>query len=278
MPSRKTTDKGWVCYILREVTGKATYVGATVNFTRRLRQHNGDIRGGARYTRRHKGNWEGVCYVGGFRNQREALQFEWAVKHEAPRHLHGLTGRLTKLQKVLSKAKWTAQAPPAAEISLRVHWLIAEIRPAKFSYPSYVSESFATCVEEDLCGSDEDETEVDCKEDDISEGVMRVHQDILRVEISCSEGINVGGECDESEDDVPLAQHAARMQKHKLQEGRKYSEPTKDRPVNSDGGNRKKKDAGKVGGYFNKRKPGITNTKVKKRANVDTDVISAVTK
>jgi predicted GIY-YIG superfamily endonuclease len=62
---------------------RRTYVGATVNFDRRLRQHNGEIKGGASYTRTGSG-WQPVWLVHGFRSQRECLQFEWAVKVRAP--------------------------------------------------------------------------------------------------------------------------------------------------------------------------------------------------
>ena len=39
----------YVCYILK--SGNRTYNGSTNNMRRRLRQHNGEIKGGAKYTR-----------------------------------------------------------------------------------------------------------------------------------------------------------------------------------------------------------------------------------
>lgn len=61
----------------------STYVGATVNLERRLRQHNKEIKGGARLTgtkvERGK-SWTRVCYVSGFPEWRAALQFEWRWK------------------------------------------------------------------------------------------------------------------------------------------------------------------------------------------------------
>jgi structure-specific endonuclease subunit SLX1 len=59
---------------------KRTYVGYTVNPTRRLRQHNRFIKGGARRTKRFA-PWNMVCFVTGFLTKKEALQFEWILAH-----------------------------------------------------------------------------------------------------------------------------------------------------------------------------------------------------
>ncbi len=75
--------KPWYVYLLLSSTG-ATYVGATVDPDRRLRQHNKEIVGGARATGvRVAGGetWRRVCLVSGFPNERAALQFEWMWKH-----------------------------------------------------------------------------------------------------------------------------------------------------------------------------------------------------
>ena len=69
------------CYLLRSTTSKGlTYIGFTVDPRHRVRQHNGEIQGGARRTRRHR-PWEAVALVDGFASQVEALQFEWAWQH-----------------------------------------------------------------------------------------------------------------------------------------------------------------------------------------------------
>ena len=60
-----------------------TYVGATLDVDRRLRQHNGELAGGARATSMVPGGWYRVCYVSGFENQREALRFEWWWKRRS---------------------------------------------------------------------------------------------------------------------------------------------------------------------------------------------------
>jgi structure-specific endonuclease subunit SLX1 len=58
---------------------KKTYVGATVDPNRRLRQHNGEIKGGARATAGR--SWTRKYLVGCFDTEREALRFEWYWKY-----------------------------------------------------------------------------------------------------------------------------------------------------------------------------------------------------
>lgn len=68
-----------VVYILADPHGK-TYVGATVDLERRLRQHNRSIKGGAKKTKRG-GPWRVLGHVSGFENWKEALRVEWAIQH-----------------------------------------------------------------------------------------------------------------------------------------------------------------------------------------------------
>ena len=57
-----------------------TYIGATVDLDRRLRQHNRELKGGAKRTTARPAQWYRVCYVSGFTSWRAALQFEWRWK------------------------------------------------------------------------------------------------------------------------------------------------------------------------------------------------------
>jgi predicted GIY-YIG superfamily endonuclease len=75
--------KPWFCYFL-ECSDKNTYIGATVDVDRRLRQHNSEIKGGARRTTSRSAGglkWNRILYVSGFASSQEALQFEWRWKY-----------------------------------------------------------------------------------------------------------------------------------------------------------------------------------------------------
>ena len=109
----------YLCYLLVSQSSRRTYVGITNNLNRRLRQHNGELVGGARAT--HVGRpWACYLTVEGFPTQQSSLQFEWMWKHMAPKKSHGKTARLTKLQGLLQKERWTEKAPLATSVPLLV--------------------------------------------------------------------------------------------------------------------------------------------------------------
>jgi len=122
----------WVVYILQsESCSRYSYVGATTNVFRRLRQHNGEIKGGAKYTSRSTLQpWFILATVSGFHSEVECLQFEWAIKHKAKgesgRNRRALgtgpKGRINNLIRVLCMDKWTSRAIPAKLRMLTVHW------------------------------------------------------------------------------------------------------------------------------------------------------------
>jgi structure-specific endonuclease subunit SLX1 len=66
-----------------ESTNGSTYIGATNNLDRRIRQHNKEIKGGAKATTLKvlKGEiWSYICYIENFPSYNEALKFEWRWK------------------------------------------------------------------------------------------------------------------------------------------------------------------------------------------------------
>ena len=110
------------CFVyLLESTNHSTYIGATVDLDHRLRQHNMEIKGGARATsiKVKKGElWTRVCYVEGFPTWSEALKFEWAWKfysRRLSRELFPLDRREQALNKLLSLEKSTSTARPYSE-------------------------------------------------------------------------------------------------------------------------------------------------------------------
>jgi predicted GIY-YIG superfamily endonuclease len=61
----------------------STYVGATVDLNRRLRQHNKELKGGAFITGTKVlggETWIRVAHIEGFPDWKSALQFEWRWK------------------------------------------------------------------------------------------------------------------------------------------------------------------------------------------------------
>ena len=57
----ETSD--YMVYLLVHSINNRTYLGITNNSTRRLRQHNGDLKGGARYTTGFKGDGEWLYHM-----------------------------------------------------------------------------------------------------------------------------------------------------------------------------------------------------------------------
>lgn len=99
----------YFCYILRnnlEQFQNHSYVGFTVNPKRRLRQHNGELVGGAKCTKKGLGAWEIACLITGFPDQQNALQCEWAIKHQKGPS-KGAERRIRGLIRLLKKEKWT---------------------------------------------------------------------------------------------------------------------------------------------------------------------------
>ena len=80
----------YLVYVLINTSHNKTYVGITNNPTRRLRQHNGELVGGAKYTTSNKGNGEWIFY-GFIKNleKRQSLSLEKRIKIKS-RKLKGL--------------------------------------------------------------------------------------------------------------------------------------------------------------------------------------------
>jgi predicted GIY-YIG superfamily endonuclease len=97
------------CYLLYTDDGRRTYIGATVDPDRRLRQHNREIQGGAKST--HGKAWTRACMITGFPDWRATLQFEWAWKYHG-RKLRGLGGKLEALLNLLQSPQSTSSATP----------------------------------------------------------------------------------------------------------------------------------------------------------------------
>jgi structure-specific endonuclease subunit SLX1 len=108
-------------YLLITDSFSNTYVGATIDLDRRLRQHNKEIKGGARATSAKvtKGEtWERVCYISGFPNWSATLQFEWRwkqINRIIPFGKSCLERRMRALKQLLSLPQSTNKAIPFTE-------------------------------------------------------------------------------------------------------------------------------------------------------------------
>ena len=91
-----------------------SYVGMTNDIFKRLRQHNGEIKGGARYTSKRKG-WYPVLIIDGFTDMKSAMQCEWRLK----RGKKGASGRIKYLNDFLTNnERWTSKSDIIKEQNL----------------------------------------------------------------------------------------------------------------------------------------------------------------
>ncbi|KAI1340801.1 GIY-YIG catalytic domain-containing protein [Xylariaceae sp. FL0016] len=135
----------YTVYILRSTVHHASlYIGSTPNPPRRLKQHNGDAKGGAaRTSRKTLRPWEMVGLVSGFPGMVAALKFEWALtnphvslhipsssrisiatqkkRNGAPRRpRHSITSIVSNLHLLL-------RVPSFARWPLRLHFFAPEV-------------------------------------------------------------------------------------------------------------------------------------------------------
>lgn len=117
----------WNVYLLSSSEG-GTYVGATVDLDHRLRQHNGEISGGAKATSGRAGSWKRVCHVEGFADECAALQFEWSWKHWTKKFKGGfpLERRIKALNGLAGSPKATSKAIPFAALETPLIFVIED--------------------------------------------------------------------------------------------------------------------------------------------------------
>ena len=107
-------------YLLVSTNGN-TYVGATKDLTRRLRQHNKEIKGGAHATsiKVSQGElWTRAIHISGFPDWQAALQFEWRWKQLSRKlsiNTNPLERRINALIELLNLPQSTSKAKPYLE-------------------------------------------------------------------------------------------------------------------------------------------------------------------
>lgn len=114
-------------YFIKSTNG-STYIGATVNLDKRIRQHNKELKGGATATSQKVSQgekWDYYCYVENFPTWNEALKFEWRWKHisrqiqkKNPR-INPTEKRLEALNQLLQLEKSTSSAIPYNQFNIK---------------------------------------------------------------------------------------------------------------------------------------------------------------
>nr|GEW60340.1 structure-specific endonuclease subunit slx1 [Tanacetum cinerariifolium] len=74
-------NNNWSVYLILSTNPPIkTYVGVTNNFSRRLKQHNGELKGGAKASQAGR-PWICACIIHGFETKSEACKFEYKWKN-----------------------------------------------------------------------------------------------------------------------------------------------------------------------------------------------------
>ena len=112
----------YLCYLLYNNDNK-TYIGSTNNFKRRLRQHNCELVGGAKYTTAFKGThgWSPIVKVEGFADKRVALSFEWRMKKRRNsqnklKPAKGLSARIINIFEIIAEDQITKKSCKVSEL------------------------------------------------------------------------------------------------------------------------------------------------------------------
>lgn len=117
--------KKYYCYWIQ--SGAKCYYGATIDPTKRLRQHNSEIAGGARRTKGYL--WKFHCVISGFKEWSQALKFEWRIKYDS-KGCRGIKSREAALETLMKRERWTKSSPLACEVPLTL-----EFNPTQYGMP-----------------------------------------------------------------------------------------------------------------------------------------------
>lgn len=144
------------CYILEntyEPHVNRTYNGYTNNPNRRIRQHNQEIKGGAKVTTRY-GNksWIYSAIVKGFPDEVNALQCEWRIKkptgnRKRPKKYSTPRGRILGLEEVLKREYWTEQSIyQNSDIQLEV-WILDKYQNLLNDLPDNIKVNYVETID-----------------------------------------------------------------------------------------------------------------------------------
>lgn len=126
----------YIVYLLYSPSSNRTYTGCTNNLQRRIRQHNGEISGGAKYTQKWR-PWIVLLYIENFPTQRDALQFEYRTHHPhkylpksiRPKRGRNYDGRIESVCSILNMEKVTLTAKNISDMPLNLVWVCEYEKP-----------------------------------------------------------------------------------------------------------------------------------------------------
>ena len=133
-----SNNDNWVFYLIYNKNN--SYAGVTPDPERRIKKHNQEIAGGAKYTKMVGKGWKYICQVHGFKTKIDALKFEWAVKHCPPKKNKGIYNRILKFQTILNKEKWTSKSPSSYNYNLKILWFEPAYIIDNFEVPEYIEQ------------------------------------------------------------------------------------------------------------------------------------------
>lgn len=110
-------------YMVTDGKGQRTYVGYTVNPARRIRQHAGELAGGARSTRGFRGGCRFALVAGPFASKRVAMSVEKCWKLKRGR------GLITRSQRLLELLKRPRPWWPALSASFHIEIFHETLNP-----------------------------------------------------------------------------------------------------------------------------------------------------
>lgn len=87
----------WIVYLLISEIKNISYVGITTNLDKRLKQHNGIINGGAKFTHANR-PYKVLYYIDNIENRSDATKIELLIKQQK-----GAINRLFFMEKINKK-------------------------------------------------------------------------------------------------------------------------------------------------------------------------------
>lgn len=103
-------EKGdWIVYLLQSKSNpRRSYIGATNDLTKRIRKHNGEIKGGAKYTSKCR-PWKLRAFVSCFEDNHSCFSFEWHSKRYKKRssYPNGVNSKMKNMFSLLFHPKFS---------------------------------------------------------------------------------------------------------------------------------------------------------------------------